>query len=387
MVNISKWSAHKEALIKLCVENPNKQSKAITTLFLGHANGESKNYRSLNSYILRHLHKWRQQYEGFEQAADDNQIPITSQKHIWFKDKNHSVFAKNPHYLDEKELDYNKIQRKIIKDLQNYSPTITPIERKHCDNSHLLVIDPADVHIGKLCTIIETGDHYNSDIAYQRVISGVEGILQKTQHLNIDKILFVAGNDILHVDNSKNTTTKGTPQDTVGMWHENFIIAKNLYVEVIEKLLSVADVHFVYNPSNHDYVSGYFLANIIETHFRNCVNATFDCSLRHRKAFRYHSNLIGTTHGDGAKWQDLPLLMAQEYAKEWGETKHRYIYSHHVHHKMAKDFVGVTVESLRSPSGADGWHSRSGYQHAPKAIEGFVHDKEHGQIARITHIF
>ena len=51
------------------------------------------------------------------------------------------------------------------------------------------------------------------------------------------------------------------------------------------------------------------------------------------------------------------------------------------------DFIGVTVESLRSPSGTDSWHHRNGYQHSPKAIEGFIHHPEHGQIARLTHIF
>jgi len=83
----------------------------------------------------------------------------------------------------------------------------------------------------------------------------------------------------------------------------------------------------------------------------------------------------------------LPLLMAQEFPVEWSQTKHRYVYTHHVHHKMSKDFIGVTVESLRSPSGTDSWHHRNGYQHAPKAIEGFIHHKEHGQIARLTHLF
>jgi len=42
---------------------------------------------------------------------------------------------------------------------------------------------------------------------------------------------------------------------------------------------------------------------------------------------------------------------------------------------------------MRSPSGTDGWHHRNGYVGSPKAVEGFLHCKEHGQIARITHIF
>jgi len=79
--------------------------------------------------------------------------------------------------------------------------------------------------------------------------------------------------------------------------------------------------------------------------------------------------------------------MAQESPKHWAETKHRYVYSHHLHHKISKDYIGVTVESLRSPSGTDSWHHRNAYQHATKAVEGFIHHKDFGQVARLSHIF
>ena len=259
-------------------------------------------------------------------------------------------------------------------------------QRPVADESYLLIVDPADVHVGKLSKSFETGEEYDNQIAVQRVKEGVEGIIEKTKGFPIDKILFIGGNDILHIDTPKRTTTSGTPQDTDGMWHTNFLIAKELYIDVLKRLLEVADVHFVFNPSNHDFTHGFFLADVIKTYFKDCKNITFDCDLTHRKYFKYYNNLIGTSHGDGAKTQDLPLLMAQE-SKDWSGTKHRYVYTHHVHHKTSKDFIGVTVESLRSPSSADGWHSRNGYQHAPKAIEGFLHSKEHGQIARITHVF
>jgi len=79
--------------------------------------------------------------------------------------------------------------------------------------------------------------------------------------------------------------------------------------------------------------------------------------------------------------------MAQEASEHWHKFKHRYVYIHHIHHKMSNDYGSVCVESLRSPSGTDSWHSRNGYAHSPKAIEGFIHHPEHGQIARITHLF
>ena len=119
----------------------------------------------------------------------------------------------------------------------------------------------------------------------------------------------------------------------------------------------------------------------------NPSNITFDVSIKHRKYYQYGKNLIGSTHGDGAKIDSLASLMAHETPKMWSDTKHRYFYTHHLHHKTGKDLIGCTVEALRSPSGTDSWHHRNGYTGSPKAIEGFLHHKEYGQIARLTHLF
>ena len=310
-------------------------------------------------------------------------LNVEDVKHGWLKTQDASMFFTNPLYKKKEE---DGFYNELIEDLQNFSPSFPVIKRTPSSEGHLLVISPADIHVGKLAMAFETGDEYNVNIAVERVLKGVQGILNKTSGFNIDQIVFVAGNDILHTDNPKRTTTSGTPQDTDGMWYSNFLVAKQLYVDVLMMLMPVADIHFTFNPSNHDFCNGFFLADVIKTWFRNCDNITFDCSISHRKYYKYHNNLIGTTHGDGAKQNDLPLLMAHE-SKEWSECKHRYIYTHHVHHKTSKDHIGVTIESLRSPSASDSWHHRNGYTGVPKAIEGFLHHKEFGQISRITHIF
>jgi len=326
------------------------------------------------------------QYRAIKKEANSLGLDEKDVKHGWIKNKEASLFFKNPNFNGQQDK-FNEFKDELINSIAEHSPSYPTITRTQGTEGHLLVIDPADIHIGKLCDAFETGEEYNSQIAVQRVLEGVQGILDKSAGFNIDKILFVGGNDILHIDTPRRTTTSGTPQDTDGMWYRNFLTAKQLYVEILEKLIALADVHFVFNPSNHDYTHGFFLADCIKTHFRQATNITFDCSLQHRKAYRYGENLIGTTHGDGAKQQDLPLLLATEFPMDWSLTKHRYVYMHHVHHKLSKDYQGVTVESLRSASGTDSWHHRNGYQHAPKAIEGFLHHKKHGQIARLSHIF
>ena len=286
---------------------------------------------------------------------------------------------------DHFETFYRKLLQEIA-EIPNLPKTVRRVNTDQLKEEYLLVIDPADIHVGKLAQAFETGEEYNSNIAVQRTLEGVRGILEKSKGFPIDKILFIAGNDILHIDSPKRTTTSGTPQDTDGSWYSNFLLAKQLYIDILSILMGVADVHVSFNPSNHDWTHGFFLLDVVKTYFSKVENITFDSDLKHRKYFTYHNNLIGSTHGDGCKPADLGPLMADE-AEDWGKCKHRYFYTHHVHHKTAKDYIGLTVESLRSPSGTDGWHHRNGYTGVPKAIEGFIHHKTQGQVARLTHIF
>lgn len=324
----------------------------------------------------------RNKHEALSRECEAQGIPIENVKHYWFKGEHMSINVKG------QNISYNEMRDDIVKDMLAHAPLYVEIPRTQAtEDSHLLVIDPADIHIGKLATLSETGDEYNSKIAVERVMKGVYGIVEKASAFKVDKILYIIGNDVLHIDTPKRQTTSGTPQDTDGMWYDNFLIARKLHVEVLEVLREIADVHVQYDPSNHDYTNGFFLADTIQSWFHNDKHITFNCSIAHRKYFRYYKNLIGTTHGDGAKENDLPLLMAHEAKDDWAVTNHKYWYTHHIHHKRSKDIMGVTVEALRSPSGPDSWHSRNGYVHAPKAVEGFLHHKRHGQIARFSHIF
>ena len=315
--------------------------------------------------------------------SQDIGIDINEIKHGWLKSDKASFFFTNPLYKDNEAKSFVDELLQLISDK---SPNYPEITRLPSQDGHLLIINPADIHLGKLASAFETGDDYNTEIAIQRVKDGVNGIIEKSKGFNIDKIIFVGGNDILHVDTPKATTTAGTFQNTDGIWYDNYIKAFKLYTEVLEMLIPIADVHFVYCPSNHDYTNGFFLCQSVEQYFRQNKNITFDCSIAHRKYFVYGLNLLGFTHGDGAKHADLPLLMAHE-SPEWSVSKHRYIFCHHVHHRTAKDYMSVSVETMRSPSGTDSWHHIKGYQHAPKAVEGFLHHKMFGQVAKVSHLF
>lgn len=323
----------------------------------------------------------RGKHTALEAECEEKGIPVDDVKNYWYKGKHFSINVKSltTTYLDVKDI--------IVADMLKHAPAYKPFKRENIEDPHLLVIDPADVHIGKLAVSSETGEDYNISIAVERVTTGVENLIRKCSGFKIDKVLYIIGNDILHTDNTKRTTTGGTAQDTEGMWHSNFLVAKKLHVAVIDRLRTIADVFVQYDPSNHDYMTGFFLADTLSSWFANDKHVSFNSNISHRKYFRYHNNLIGTTHGDGAKEADLPLLMAHETGSDWAECKHKYFYTHHIHHKKSKDYMGVTVESMRSPSGPDSWHASHGYMHAPKAIEAFIHHPKDGQVARLTNVF
>ena len=309
-------------------------------------------------------------------------------KYGWHKTDTASIFIKN----ETGTMTYEDIRDELISEMKKHSPKYPKLNRKKIADGHLLIIDPADVHIGKLARIEETGENYNLEIAKQRCLDGVNGIIEKAHGFPIERIILVIGNDVLHRDNPFNTTTAGTRQDTDGMWWEAFKVAKDMYVRILENLITIADVDVVFCPSNHDYASGFMLADSLSSWFHASKNVKFYCDIRHRKYIQYGKNMLCFDHGDGAKERDAKDLMADEQPQMWALTKFRYVYKHHIHHKRklnwisGEDFIGVAVEYLRTPSAVDGWHDRNGYRNQ-KAVEGFIHHKVSGQVARLTHYF
>ena len=59
-------------------------------------------------------------------------------------------------------IDQNDLLEDIKSLIENHSPKYPKIKR--VQGEHLLVINPADIHIGKLGVALETGDDYNTAI-------------------------------------------------------------------------------------------------------------------------------------------------------------------------------------------------------------------------------
>lgn len=324
--------------------------------------------------------------------------------HLWYKSKHYSIHSK----VSGKS--YEDIRDSIVAEMKAYAPKYKKLKRDKVNDPCLLIVDPADVHLGKLCSHAQSSEPYNVEIAKDRFIQGVLSLIERAKPYNIEKIIFVGGNDILHVDGKSRTTTKGTPQDTDGMWFDNFQKAKDLYIWAIETLMQLADVHFVFCPSNHDYHTGYFLADSVKSWFHNSDNVTFDNGIPYYKYVKYGNTLLGFTHGDGAKPADLPNKMKSECKEAWCHSDYGIWFLHHFHHKIKKseskkllekdhgdvriiranesDLKNkVHVEYVNSISGSDSWHHIKNYEGSPQQMEAFLIHPVNGYFARFAHGF
>jgi hypothetical protein len=383
---MSKYSIYNDKIKELIlIENSNSK---IAQILLKTTDSRRKNKEvdTLRTYVSRYRNK------GVVEACESLGVDNTTTPMLWLKSKEASIRVTNPLYKAPEQVKFEDLSSKLIEELKLYSPKFVKIERQDEGEGYLLVVDIADLHINKYATSELTGAEYNSKIAVKRAIEGTKGLLQKCSGFHIDKILFVIGNDVLNTDNLRKSTTKDTPQDTDSHWLDAFRIAYKCYVECIDLCKQVADVDVVHCVSNHDFMTGCLLAETLQAHFRHCKNITFDIGSSYRKYYQYYNNLIELEHGDKGKIANLPLVIAQSQPKMWANTKFRYSYLHHVHHsdktqyQSSKDYIGINITYLRSPSSADIWHSDNSFLNMV-AVEGFIHSKENGRVSHLTHYF
>lgn len=340
------------------------------------------------------------------QAVQSNALPHS----FWAKTDGYSVYYKLPNDVQEDGFASN-----LVAALQDYTPPIhAPYVSTGAKGDHLLVVDLADVHFGKLCTTPETSGEYNINEARDRVIHGTRSLLSAASGLSIDRILFVMGNDVLHTENGS-ATTSGTPQDTDGTFFQAYRAAQYSMIDAIKECSDVAETDLIHCMSNHDWRSGWALSQTVAAYFKGNgrVRATdYNMSEVHRKYYGYERNALMLSHGDGTKEEKIIGHFMQEAKPLVASCDNFYALLHHVHHKVKKtrgDLVfqsekdhngmtaivsgisrsegsGVSIEYVRSPSAPDGWHHRNGYINR-QGVECFAYHAYDGQRVRYTEWF
>jgi len=117
---------------------------------------------------------------------------------------------------------------------------------------------------------------------------------------------------MFHVDTPSNTTTAGTKLDADTRWAKAYTEGCDLISKCIEKIASQFEVEVKVVSGNHDETKCFYMGSYLTAWFKNHKNVHIDNEPTRRKYFGFGKNLIGFTHGNDAKLEDLPLILMRE---------------------------------------------------------------------------
>lgn len=252
----------------------------------------------------------------------------------------------------------------------------------------VLELSMTDHHFGKLGWAPEVGADYDLKIAERYFENGVNRSIDRATGCDIAEIILPLGNDYYHFETRSGTTEAGTPVDCDGRWAKVYQVGIESMLNAVERCRQVAPVRIVWIPGNHDYVSSYWLCQVIKQAFASNKNVTVDVRPVGRKYHQFGKCLIGWCHGKDEKAARLPGLMAVEKPEDWAKsTACREWHIGHLHQSKSLHWMGthesdgVTVRVLPSLAGTDAWHFANGFCMSRHATQCHVYDYEYGLTA------
>lgn len=266
----------------------------------------------------------------------------------------------------------------LADDLPRAEPVVRP---NYCDQDLLTFYPQGDPHAGLYSWKEETGSHF--DLAE----------FERINRLAIDRLvaaspaaataIFNDKGDSTHADNSKNRTPRSGHELDVHGRHSEVIrtVMRLKRYQVLRLLEKHERVVYRIDTGNHDQETALNLALMVSMIYENEQRIEVSTSPNPYWYYRFGKNLFGTCHGDGAKGQDLPGIMANDAREWWGQAEHCVWFVGHVHHKWIKDYVGCTVEYVRTLAAPDMHSHGSGYR-SKRTMEAITYHREDGEVER-----
>lgn len=246
--------------------------------------------------------------------------------------------------------------------------------------SGMLLISLADLHIGNY----QVEDYLEK--IYCTITSAVDQL-----NANLEEIVILNAGDLIHSDNSKGTTFSGTQLELSQSYEKSFTDALDFITEVLDYCQSkVPRVKYINIRGNHSIDSEYLLGEALRRIFKKEENVEIINNQEFRTYYQYGNSGFLFTHGHTAG-DRLPLIFATEGREVFGQSENHYVFMGHYHHLSSKQFVtdkkeygGIEVRVLSSPSSTDKWHNQSGFVESKKKIDCFIFTEDDGKLGEFN---
>lgn len=393
-------------IIELCTEKIKTNEKGIyenVSQIIQDEFNQSLSSESIRG-VMRRFRK-RNNYQNVEKVIINNNGSQTSSKIIEIKnnstpqelirkhgfdpDEFELVSASNSKWgngnsnLSSSKITIKPVNKSIFDDnfvkniFENISITTPCVSRKseYALSSQALVIPMADLHYGQRTCSISTGHEHGCEKSINEYWGIINDIIDRVSDKDFKKIYFTIGGDMLNCDNRQGTTTRGTRQDNDGDIEQFIIDLTNNIISTVELLRTIAPVHVIYIPGNHDELVSFGIANVLRVYYKFFEDVTVDYSQLPRKYTVFGNTLIGFAHKLNTK--NVNSIIQKEARKEFGETNNTVYFLQHYHKEFAVDEDGTDVRVLPTISPLSRWAFEEGFSSRRKC-QSFVIDEKYG---------
>jgi len=275
-----------------------------------------------------------------------------------------------------------EIFREALAALAEDLPKEAPIPCPSYTDDNLAACYPVgDHHFGMLSWHEETGEDYSLSIG-KKLLKGSINYLINAAPACKDGLIVILG-DFMHYDSF----------DAVTPAHRNLLDADGRFPKMVRAAIKTLrymiraclakheKLHVIIEIGNHDTSSSVFLMECMHNIYEDEPRVTIDRSPSHFHYWRFGKCLVGTHHGDKVKHDKLPMIMATDRQKDWGETDYRYWWTGHIHHDSVKEFAGVKCESFRVLAPVDAYAANAGYR-SGRDMKAIILHKDYGEVGR-----
>lgn len=258
-----------------------------------------------------------------------------------------------------------------------------PVPPPEYTESNLLTVYPiADRHNGLRAWGRETGEDYDSKKGTARLVDWIGRCVASSPASETAVVLDVGDGE--HMDDATNATPKSKhvlDVDTrVFMTVETSIQSLASAIEIA--LTKHKKVFVRILPGNHNPTLYLAVMFGIAERYRNEPRVEVQKVPGEFWVYEFGDVMLAAHHGDKAKAQQMVMFLAHEYCEAWGRTRHRYLFTGHLHHHKSEDIGGVQWEQLRAVTARDAYAVSHAYV-ARAQLQGITYDKDKGEIQRV----
>lgn len=249
----------------------------------------------------------------------------------------------------------------------------------HTDAALATVYTITDAHIGQHAWAAESGVDWDLKIAERTIVDAFADLIERSPNA-AHGIIGQLG-DFLHFDGILPLTpTSGHVLDADSRFAKVVAVAIRVLRTVVPLVLDRHErVSLVISEGNHDIASSTWLRLMFAALYENEPRLTVINEPRPHHVITHGAVMLAWHHGHLIKPASLPLVLAAEYPREWGNTTHRYAHVGHRHHEEVKDHPGIRIHQHTTLAARDAYASRHGFI-SPRQATALTYHERHGLV-------